>query len=524
MLYSDTLMNSGKISSEGSNGAGGTFHFGQRYNGAVGGAGSGGGSVNIFTKLVKNSGELSAAGGKGGKIIASGANMGAIDGADGGNGTVTVTELSSVLNYNKKEVILNVNDTYNIDENQITYTKLNEIQTEDITVGNIVYEVENQDNNIISVDSNGQVIAKAIGTARVKITDTDNDKITYLIIKVIKEIAETDIKNGNEFTVALKSNGTVWAFGKNDKGQLGSGTKDNSNEAIEVLKEDGEALKDITKIGAGAEAAIALGNDGQVYTWGLCYKSEKKIVQDKDGQEIEETIEVAEEKDRAAVVEGLSDIIEVSAKGDNFYAVDINGNAYIWGKGYEKPTKIETSLKIADVNGELLLGENGRVYRIEKLNTPVTFLKGIYQISNGYDHDLAITVNGYTYSIGNGEEGQIGNGKNFNTKYSQLVKTENEFIKDIIEVSAGEKSSMAVTRNGKVYVWGENTNKKLGVNEEKLNYATELTTVQDKQGNDIQLIKMENVEVGKTHSSISDENGFVYTCRSKYKWTAWNRR
>lgn len=67
MLYGDTLMNSGKISSEGSNGAGGTFYFNQKYNGAVGGAGSGGGSVNIFTKLVKNAGEISAVGGKGRK-------------------------------------------------------------------------------------------------------------------------------------------------------------------------------------------------------------------------------------------------------------------------------------------------------------------------------------------------------------------------------------------------------------------------------------------------------------------------
>ncbi len=64
MLYADTLQNTGKISSEGSNGAGGTFAFNQRYNGAVGGAGSGGGTVNIFARYVKNAGEVSAKGRK----------------------------------------------------------------------------------------------------------------------------------------------------------------------------------------------------------------------------------------------------------------------------------------------------------------------------------------------------------------------------------------------------------------------------------------------------------------------------
>lgn len=237
--------------------------------------------------------------------------MGAISGADGGDGTVTVTEVSSVLNYNKKEIILNVNDTYNIDKDEISYTKLNEKQTEDIEVGNIIYEIEGQDNNIISVDNTGEIIAKTVGTARVKITDTDNEKLTYIVIKVIDQIAETDIKNGSEFTVALKSNGTVWRYGKM--------LQEVSNEPIEVVKENDEPLENIVKIGAGEKAAIALGKDGKVYTWGLCYEGTKQL--EENGKE-EIIVEEVKEKQKATLIEGLENIVEVSAKRNNFYAVD----------------------------------------------------------------------------------------------------------------------------------------------------------------------------------------------------------
>lgn len=165
MLYSDTLTNTGKISSEGSNGAGGTFKFSQRYNGAVGGAGSGGGSVNIFARLVVNAGNVSATGGKGGKITATNANMGAINGANGGDGTITINELGSVLNYPVKKVTIKLDETYNINKDKLSYTKLNDIQTEDIILGsNIHYEVVSGES--IQIDEAGNVTPKELRNSK----------------------------------------------------------------------------------------------------------------------------------------------------------------------------------------------------------------------------------------------------------------------------------------------------------------------------------------------------------------------
>ncbi len=92
-----------------------------------------------------------------------------------------------------------------------------------------------------------------------------------------------------------------------------------------------------------------------------------------------------------------------------------------------------------------------------------------------------------------------------------------EDITDIIKISAGNKAGAAAKRDGTGYTWGDNTNKKIGVEDTKARYATEITKVQTRLGEELTLRKIENVEVGETHSAISDESGFVYTVRTKYK-------
>ena len=59
-------------------------------------------------------------------------------GGSGGAGSITINEVTSELNYPEKIITLNVNATYQIDQSKFTYTKLNDIQTEDLTVRNII--------------------------------------------------------------------------------------------------------------------------------------------------------------------------------------------------------------------------------------------------------------------------------------------------------------------------------------------------------------------------------------------------
>lgn len=65
---------------------------------------------------------------------------------------------------------------------------------------------------------------------------------------------------------ALKNDGTVWAWGQNDVGQLGNGTTQaltgNSTPAAV------SGLSAVTGIHAGASFGLALKSDGTVWGWG----------------------------------------------------------------------------------------------------------------------------------------------------------------------------------------------------------------------------------------------------------------
>jgi len=80
------------------------------------------------------------------------------------------------------------------------------------------------------------------------------------------------ISAGGHFTLALKEDGTVWAWGRNEDGELGVGTYDakteislgdNKNEPVEV-----SMLQDVVEIAAGCFHAIAITKDGSIWAWG----------------------------------------------------------------------------------------------------------------------------------------------------------------------------------------------------------------------------------------------------------------
>ncbi|HEU4432179.1 MAG TPA: chitobiase/beta-hexosaminidase C-terminal domain-containing protein, partial [Pyrinomonadaceae bacterium] len=74
-----------------------------------------------------------------------------------------------------------------------------------------------------------------------------------------------DISAGHDFAVALKSDGTVWTWGSNEFGRLGIGTSTPStaNRPLKVV-----GLSSITAIAAGNSHTLALRADGTVWAWG----------------------------------------------------------------------------------------------------------------------------------------------------------------------------------------------------------------------------------------------------------------
>ena len=70
-------------------------------------------------------------------------------------------------------------------------------------------------------------------------------------------------KNGQ--TVAILVNGSVWAWGDNDRGQLGTGTTISSDVPVRV-----EVPKGVTfvKVCSGGYASYAIDRSGRLWAWG----------------------------------------------------------------------------------------------------------------------------------------------------------------------------------------------------------------------------------------------------------------
>ena len=68
----------------------------------------------------------------------------------------------------------------------------------------------------------------------------------------------------NRRTVILKKDGTVWAWGQNDFGQLGNGSLDHSTVPVKV-----KILNNIIQISANYDFNLALDEDGTVWFWGF---------------------------------------------------------------------------------------------------------------------------------------------------------------------------------------------------------------------------------------------------------------
>ena len=79
----------------------------------------------------------------------------------------------------------------------------------------------------------------------------------------------TEIAAGENHTVALKSNGTVYAWGYNSSGQLGDGTTTIRSTPVQVLGVGGVGtLTDVTQIAAGAYFTVAVKSSDTVCAWG----------------------------------------------------------------------------------------------------------------------------------------------------------------------------------------------------------------------------------------------------------------
>src|SRR5256885_1727656 len=77
------------------------------------------------------------------------------------------------------------------------------------------------------------------------------------------------IMGGETHNVALKSDGTLWSWGYNFVGELGDGTTNSASLPIQVGLNSTPPLTNVTKLGGRTYFSLAVKSDGTIWGWGM---------------------------------------------------------------------------------------------------------------------------------------------------------------------------------------------------------------------------------------------------------------
>ena len=130
-------------------------------------------------------------------------------------------------------------------------------------------------------------------------------------------LGATAVAAGSAFSLVLKWDGTVLAFGRNNFGQLGIGTGSNTNKPIPVT-----GINSAIAISAGSDFAMAVLSDGTVQAWGDNGNGELG-----NGSTTKSTVPVNVD----FPVLGSPNIMMVACGNNHALALTTNGTVWAWG-------------------------------------------------------------------------------------------------------------------------------------------------------------------------------------------------
>lgn len=309
----------------------------------------------------------------------------------------------------------------------------------------------------------------------------------------------------------LNADGTLYATGRNNYGQLGNGGKEDAESLIQVATGVAEVVSKVgttfilktdgTLLGVGSNKTylLGLGEDdtdksnftpipvNNVKAVSVGYYHTQLLKKDGSVWAAGNTgyggLGVGDEKERKefSATNLTSDVVAVSAGYDHSLALKKDGTVWAAGDGYvlgkggsEKVLsfiQIFSGAKAIATGGyhSLVLKDDGTVYGLglnvhgelgvgsdesqinsftQAIDASGATLNGVVAIAAGYDHSLALKSDGTLWATGYNSYGQLDTGDGDNrTKFTQVAS-------GIKSVSAGNTHTVVVKKDGTSAVWG----------------------------------------------------------------------
>ena len=234
------------------------------------------------------------------------------------------------------------------------------------------------------------------------------------------------VDGGDGHTVAIAQDGTLWAWGHNNFGQLGDGTTVDSWVPKQVSTDTW------TKVSAGGGHTLAIRSDGTLWAWG--YNSNGQVGNNSNVNQL-----------TPVQIGTATDWTDASA--GTFHSMGIrSGTMWGWGK-----TRESSSSSNDNRTG---LGTN---FTDPKVPTQVGTDTTWVSVSAGYAHTMAIKTGNTLWATGLASSGQLGRGNGSSaTQFAQVLSAPSGYPDTYRMVSAGSLHTLAIDTNGNLWTWGEN--------------------------------------------------------------------
>ena len=250
-------------------------------------------------------------------------------------------------------------------------------------------------------------------------------------IYFFKNIDITDVQQiacGGSHTMILKTDGTLWATGYNNYGQLGLGDTDTRKLFTKV------DITDVAQVACGYNHTLVLKTDGTLWATGRNSNGQLGL----DTTDGSKTI-------FNKVTTNAANIQQIFCGGNGSFILKTDGTA--WSCGYN------------DV-GQLGLGSSKiSTYVFTKCTVTAGYNSNVTSIACGPLHTLMIKDN-KVFACGSNSCGELGVGDT-NDRNSFVMST--SLSETAAHISVGAGQSIAIDTEGNVYSCGDNTSGELGI-------------------------------------------------------------